>query len=103
MAQYLGNSFQLAYGDEVDKPMHRSRIDTILNAVQEGLDRLVNLGALLYGKISFQPDSNPDSDMMSGEFVFDTGYTTTPPAKAIINRYRYTSQGLEALTGGDGI
>ncbi len=103
MAQYLGNSFQLAYGDEVDKPVHRSRIDTILNAVQEGLDRLVNLGALLYGKISFQPDSNPDSDMMSGEFVFDTGYTTTPPAKAIINRYRYTSQGLEALTGGDGI
>lgn len=103
MAQYLGNSFQLAYGDEVDKPMHRSRIDTILNAVQEGLDRLVNLGALLYGKIAFQPDSNPDSDLMSGEFVFDTGYTTTPPAKAIINRYRYTSQGLEALTGGDGI
>lgn len=102
MAYYLGNSFQLAYGDEVDKPMHRSRIDTILNAVQEGLDRLVNRGALLYGKIFFEPDSNPDSDMMSGDFLFDTGYTTTPPGKSITNRYRYTSQGLKSLTGGDG-
>ncbi len=101
MAQYLGNSFQLAYGEETDKPMHRSRIDTILNAVQEGLDRLVNQGALLYGKISFEPESNPDSDMMSGDFVFDTGYTTPPPAKSITNRYRYTSQGLEYLTGGN--
>lgn len=101
MAQYLGNSFQLAYGDEVDKPMQRSRIDTILNAVQEGLDRLVNQGALLYGKVSFEPDSNPDSDIMGGQFIFDTGYTSTPQARAIINRYRYTSQGLVRLTGGD--
>lgn len=101
MAQYLGNSFQLAYGDEVDKPMHRARIDTILNAVQEGLDRLVNRGALLYGKISFAPDSNPDSDIMGGQFVFDTGYTSAPQARAIINRYRYTSQGLVRLTGGE--
>ena len=101
MAQYLGNSFQLAYGDEVDKPMHRARIDTILNAVQEGLDRLVNRGALLYGKISFTPDSNPDSDIMGGQFVFDTGYTSAPQARAIINRYRYTSQGLVRLTGGE--
>ena len=57
--------------------------------------------SLLFGRISFQADSNPDSDIMSGDFVFDTGYTTPPPAKSITNRYRYTSQGLESLTGGD--
>lgn len=102
MAYYLGNSFQLTYGDEVDKSMHRSRIEIILNAVQEGLDRLVNQGALLYGRVFFEPDSNPDKDMMTGDFLFDTGYTTTPPGKSITNRYRYTSQGLKALTGGDG-
>lgn len=101
MGQYLANSFQLRNGDKVDKPMHRAMIDTILDAEQEELDRLVNQGALLYGKISFSPDSNPDSDIMEGQFVLDAQYTTVPPGRAIIGRYRYTATGLEALKGGE--
>lgn len=100
MAQYLGNNFQLKYGDEVDKPMHRNRIDTILDAQQETLDNLINRGALLYGEIEFVPDDNPDSDIMSGQFTFSTKYTSTPAARAIINRYSYTAAGLEVLTSG---
>lgn len=101
MAQYLSNGFQLRNGDKVDKPMHRAMVDTILDAEQEELDRLINQGALLHGTISFLPDSNPDSDIMEGQFVLDAQYTTVPPGRAIIGRYRYTATGLEALKGGE--
>lgn len=100
MVQYLSNNFQLAYGDEVDKPMHRSRVDSILDAYQEVLDNLTNQGALLFGKIGFETEHNPDSDMMTGQFIFDTGYTAVPAARAIINRYRYTADGLSRLLEG---
>lgn len=101
MAQYLSNGFQLRNGEKVDKPMHRAMIDTILDAEQEALDRLVNQGALLHGTISFLPDSNPDSDIMEGQFVLDAQYTTVSPGRAIIGRYRYTATGLETLKGGE--
>ena len=100
MAYYLGNQFALSYGDEVDKPMHRARIDQILDQEQEALDALVNDGALLYGKVEFVEEDNPESDLISGQFVFGTQYTSTPAGRAIINRYRYTSDGLQALTAG---
>ena len=100
MALYLGNQFALSYGDEVDKPMHRARIDQILDREQERLDALVNDGALLYGRIEFNEDANPDSDLISGQFTFETRYTSTPAGRAIINRYRYTTTGLQALTSG---
>lgn len=102
MTQYIGNNFQLRYGTEVDKPMQRSRIDSILNSFQEWLDNLIARGALLFGEISFVPENNPTTDMIAGEFVFDTGYTTTPPGRAIVNRFRYTAAGLEKLAGGEG-
>ena len=100
MMQYQSNNFALRYGDTVDKPMHRALVDSILDAEQERLDALVNIGALLYGKIEFVAENNNDSDMMSGQFKFATSNTTTPAARAIINEYKYTSTGLAALTAG---
>lgn len=37
MVRYVANLFQRRYGDEVDKPMKRSRKDTILNDFQAQL------------------------------------------------------------------
>ena len=84
----------------MDTPRHRARIDQILDREQERLDALVNDGALLYGRIEFNEDANPDSDLISGQFTFETRYTSTPAGRAIINRYRYTTTGLQALTSG---
>ncbi len=101
MKYWLGNDFQHAYGSEVDKPVHRSRIDSILNLYQARLDALVTKGALLYAQINFVPDpETANTDMMSGRFIFDTTFTLTPPAREIVNRYTYTDKGL-TLLGGD--
>lgn len=101
MLYYLVNDFQHRYGIEVDKPMDRARVDTILNDYQEFFDTLVTRGALLHGEIAFNETSNPTSDVVEGDFVFDIATTTTPPGKSLTAKIQYTSQGIEALFGGE--
>jgi phage tail sheath protein FI len=100
MLYYLLNDFQQRYGIEVDKPMNRSRIDTILNDYQERLDSLVNRGALLFADIQFNESSNPTSSIVEGDFNFDIATTTTPPGKSINAKLQYTTKGINVLFGG---
>lgn len=100
MLYYLLNTFQQRYGADVDKPMDRSRIDTILNDFQAWLDGLVG-SKLLYARIEFAETSNPVSDIVEGDFNFDIATTTTPPGKSLNARLQYTTQGINALFGGE--
>lgn len=99
MMYYLLNTFQLRYGIEVDKPMNRSRIDSILNDFQEWLDGLVGR-SLLYAKMEFTSASNQTSDIIEGNFTFNVATTTTPPGKSINLVLQYTTKGINALFGG---
>lgn len=101
MLYYMLNDFQLRYGAVVDKPMRRSRIDSILNSYQEYLDNLISMGALLYGKIQFTAVSNPTSDIIEGDFDFDIATTTTPPGKSINAKLQYTTKGIDVVFGGE--
>lgn len=100
MFYYLINTFQSQYGADVDKPLNRSRVETILNNFQEWIDTLVTRGALLYGTIEFNETSNPTSDIVDGDFVFDIATTTTPPGKSLTAKVRYTTRGIDVLFGG---
>lgn len=101
MVHYIANSFQRRYGDEVDKPMTRSRKDTILNDFQAELDRLIENGALMTGTIDFQETQNPVSDLVQGNFVFATVVMNPIPGKNLTARVRWTADGLTALYGGE--
>lgn len=101
MLYYLLNDFQKRYGLEVDKPMNRARVDTILNDYQEYLDSLIARGALLYGVVEFNETSNPTSDVVEGDFVFDVSTTTTPPGKSLTAKVQYTTKGIDVLIGGE--
>lgn len=101
MLYYLLNTFQVRYGIDVDKPMNRSRVDTILNDFQEWLDSLTGSGKLLYSKIEFNETSNPVSDIVEGDFDFDVATTTTPPGKSLTAKVQYTTEGLNTLVGGE--
>jgi phage tail sheath protein FI len=100
MLQYIANTFQSRYGILVDKPFNRALKDTILNDLQEWLDNLISQGSLLLGTIVFEESSNPVSDMVEGDFVFDIATTTTPPGKSLTAKITYTSSGLDVLFGG---
>lgn len=101
MLQYIANTFQSRYGIQVDKPMNRAMVDTILNDMQEWLDNLIAQGKVLHGQMAFEESSNPVSDVVEGDFIFDIATTTTPPGKSITAKICYTSQGINVLFGGE--
>ncbi|MFD5019989.1 phage tail sheath family protein [Paenibacillus sp. NPDC058367] len=100
MLRYLTNSFQSRYGKDVDDPLNRSKVDTILNDCGVWLSGLIADGKLLSASISFNETSNPTSSIVEGDFVFDILTTTTPVAKSLTFKVRYTTAGLSALFGG---
>lgn len=101
MLQYIANTFQVRYGILVDKPMTRAMVETILNDYQEWFDTLIAQGRILLGNISFNETSNPTSDVVEGDFVFDVATTTTPPGKSLTAKITYTTAGLDVLFGGE--
>ena len=101
MFYYLLNTFQSQYGVDIDKPLNRARVDTILNSYQEWMDSMVTRGALLYGLIEFAETSNPTSDIVEGNFTFDIATTTTPPGKSLTAKLQYTTKGINVLFGGE--
>jgi uncharacterized protein len=101
MGRYLTNSFQRRYGADVDGPLNRSKVDTILNDSGVWLNGLVADGYLLSASIRFIETSNPVSSMVEGDFIFDVVNTNTPVAKSLTFRVRATTAGLVALFGGE--
>ncbi|HBJ2622102.1 TPA: hypothetical protein LA827_001842 [Clostridium botulinum] len=99
--KYLLNDFQSRNGDLVDQSMTRNEIDALVNSEQMRLDSLVSGGKILLGDISFNQTNNSPSDIINGDFAFDTLVTNTPLAKSITNRVQYTSQGINNLYGGE--
>ena len=101
LVRYVANLFPRRYGDEVDKPMKRSRKDTMLNDFQAQLDAMISDGALLLGTIAFEEGKNSLDDMVEGNFVFTTEISNPVPGKNLTTSVRWTSEGLLLIFGGD--
>jgi phage tail sheath protein FI len=97
MMHYIKNSFQKNYVSAVDGPFSRRKIESILGEAQVWINGLVSIGAILYGKITFENQNNPSGQLAKGNFVFDVATTTTPPGKSITFRLQYSSVGLDTL------
>ncbi len=94
MLYYLGNDFQKRRAADVDKPMTRNDLLTIVSEEQARLDALVSFGALLYGKVELAASENARSDIMNGDFVFSFMITTAPLAKSLTARVNWTDEGF---------
>lgn len=97
MNKYLLNDFNHRNIDLIDKPMTRNDVDALIVSEQTILNSYVTAGQLLYGEIGFNNSNNSRSDMIQGNFVFDTLVTNTPPAKSITQRIKSTSKGIDNL------
>lgn len=101
MLMYLTNTFQQRYAKDIDAPLNRSMVDTILNDANTWLNGLIAEGKLLYGKVVFNQSGNPINSIISGDFAFDVTTTTTPVGKSISFKVQYSSEGINVLFGGE--
>lgn len=96
MNKYLLNDFQVRNTDVVDQAMTRHDVDSLVNNEQMILDAYVSAGRLLFGEISFKVTNNLVSDMINGDFIFNTLVTNTPIGKSLTQQVQYTSKGITA-------
>lgn len=98
MLMHITNSFQLDHGTTVDAPMTPQLKDTILNLERAKLDAWKAQGALIGDPaVMFLEASNPVSDMVNGDFVWDILATVTPPGKSLTVKVGYTDEGFAAF------
>lgn len=95
MLFYVSNSFQARRPLMVDQPLSRNDIESIAAEEQARLDALVGIGALLYGKVTLDAESDNRSDMINGDWLFDFEVTTTPLAKSLKAKVIWVDNGFE--------
>ena len=83
MLYYVSNDFQARRPRDVDQPMTANDIASIVAEEQNRLDGLKAMGALIFGEAALDADSLENSDVYSGDFVFEFRVTTTPLAKSL--------------------
>lgn len=94
MLYYVSNDFQVRRPVNVDKPLTRNDIDSIVAEEQNRLDALKAMGALIYGEASLDAESLLNSDVYSGDFVFQFRVTTTPLAKSLTAIVTWVDEGF---------
>lgn len=93
MLYYLSNDFQARRAVDVDKPMTKNDIESLISDEQSRLDNLVKAGALTFGEVYSSDTLENLTDIMNGDHVFTFNVTTTPIAKSLTIQVNHVLDG----------
>ncbi len=83
MHDWLNNTFTNTFWSEIDKPMTRVRIDSIINSFNSWLSGLVHEGKLYGGQVEYIADNNPAASLVGGKIRLDTTFASPVPMQQI--------------------
>ena len=83
MHDWINNTFTNTFWSEIDKPMTRVRIDSIINSFNSWLAGLVHEGKLYGGQIEYIADNNPAASLVGGKIRLDTSFASPVPMQQI--------------------
>ena len=101
MFDYLRNDFVTTFWQEVDAPVNRRLIRTIINSYNVRLNGLVAREMLLGGRIEFLDSENPTTDLLNGTIKFHIYITPPLPAETIEGIFEFDVENLNALFNND--
>lgn len=96
---WLANTLVLTYWQDVDGDLNRRQIESITDSNNIFLNGLQADGQILGGRIEFQPDDNPTTQLLDGKAVFRIYQASPPPNKAIEFVLEYDASYLQTLFG----
>lgn len=99
MFNWIANSIILTYWQKVDYPVNRRLIETIMDSVNIWLNGLAARQFILGGRIEFQTDENPTTDLMDGIITFHVYVTPPSPAREIKFILEYDPAYIQTLFG----
>ena len=97
MMIWIGNTLVQTYWQRVDFPLNRRQIDTIVDSVNIWLNGLAAKQYILGGRIEFNEDENPTTDLMDGKARFHVYVTPPSPNREIDFVLEYDVNYLENL------
>ncbi len=99
MFNWIGNALVTTYWQKVDFPITRRLVETIVDGGNIWLNGLVGRQFILGGRIEFQEDENPVTDLMDGIIKLHCYVTPPSPAREIDFILEYDPEYLETLFG----
>jgi hypothetical protein len=99
MFNWIGNTLTLTFWQKVDYPVNRRLIETIVDSANIWLNGLTARQFILGGRVEFQADENPVTDLMDGNIKFHVYVTPPSPAKEISFIIEYDPAYVATLFG----
>ena len=97
MFDWVRNNFIQMFWQQVDAPMTKRLIQTIINSYNVRLNGLQAREMLLGGRIEFLSTENPATDLLSGILRFHIYFTPPVPAEQIVGIVEFDPDYLETL------
>ncbi len=94
------NNFTLTYWLDVDKPATPKLMDKIVDSYNDYYSGLVTKGSILGGRIEFDKDQNPTTNLMNGKYFFKRYLTPVGVTEVIESDLEYDVNYLKSLFGG---
>ncbi|MCG8639146.1 MAG: hypothetical protein MI862_05395 [Desulfobacterales bacterium] len=99
MFNWIANSLILTFWQKVDFPTNRRLIETIVDSGNIWLNGLAARQYILGGRVEFQADENPVTDVMDGIINFHVYVTPPSPAREIGFILEYDPAYISSLFG----
>lgn len=94
---WLANTLILSYWQNVDGDLNRRQIESITDSNNIFLNGLAAAGQILGGRLEFNPEDNPTTQLLDGKAVFRLFQASPPPNKAIEFIIEYDADYLQTL------
>jgi len=99
MFNWIGNTLVLTFWQKVDFPVNRRLIETIVDSANIWLNGLSARQFILGGRVEFQQDENPVTDLMDGIIKLHVYVTPPSPAREIDFILEYDPAYVQTLFG----
>ena len=93
-AQIMADTIAEAHMWAIDKPMHGSLVNDMLEGIQAKQREWTRLGYLMGGDAWYVPDLNSKDTLKAGKLYIDYDYTPVPPLEDLTFRQRITDSYL---------
>ena len=99
MFSWIGNTLVQTFWQNVDGPLNRRQIDTIIDSANIWLNGLAARGYILGGRVDFLETENPTIDLMDGIARFHVYVTPPSPNREIDFILEYDPAYIQTLFG----
>lgn len=99
MMNWISNTLVTTYFSQVDVPVTRRWVEMIQDSVSIWFNGLAAKGCILGGRIIFDSDDNPTTNLISGIVKFKIYVTPPPPAEKIIFELEFDPEYFSTLFG----